>query len=200
MPSINYASELTVSFEKIYRNFDFVGKVLDVGGYCGETAFLFKKWGATEVIVYEPNRALVQHARENLHLNGVKGNVHELSVNTSCSDKSISWIKVLEYDFEVAKVDCEGCENYLLDLSDEELRIVPKWVIECHSPQTLKRLCEKFLRAGFTVTFKPYYWNFGYDIVGHETPFHSRSKIPEGFLLIMTASLTYKHKYKHHLT
>jgi hypothetical protein len=133
-------------------------------------------------------------------LNAVKGVVHELFVSASCSDKSISWAKVLEEGFNVAKVDCEGCENYLLDLSDEELRMVPKWVIECHSPQTLKRLCEKFLRAGFMVTFKPYYWSLRYDIVGHETPFHFQTKIPEGFLLIMTASLTYEHKYKHHLT
>jgi predicted RNA methylase len=189
MPSINYATELTVSFEKIYRSFDFIGRVLDVGGYCGETAFLFKKWGATEVVVYEPNHTLVQHTRETLLLNRIKGVVHELFVNASDSDITISWAKVLEDGFKVAKVDCEGCENYLLNLSDEQLRKVPNWVIECHSTHITKRLCEKFLRAGFMVLIKPYYWSVGYDRVGCETVFHSQSKIPENLLLIMIARL-----------
>jgi hypothetical protein len=188
-PNINRLSFLIEPFDKQYHVFDYAGRVLDVGGYLGETAFLFKIWGSDEVVVHEPNHTLIQHTRETLLFNRVNGVVHELFVNVSCSDKTISWAKVLEDGFEVAKVDCEGCENYLLDLSDEQLRKVPKWVIECHSSQILKRLCEKFLRAGFTVSFKPYYWSLGYDIVGCETVFHSQSKIPENLLLIMIARL-----------
>jgi hypothetical protein len=46
LPDVSYASALTEPFEKMYREvFSFEGRVLDVGGYLGETAFLFKKWG-----------------------------------------------------------------------------------------------------------------------------------------------------------
>jgi hypothetical protein len=54
LPAVGFASLLTEPFEKIYRVFDYRGRVLDVGGYLGETAYLFKKWGAEEVVVYEP--------------------------------------------------------------------------------------------------------------------------------------------------
>ena len=186
LPSVGGLSALAEPFEKLYHVFDYTGRVLDVGGHLGETALLMKKWGATEVVVYEPDHVLAQHARETLLLNGVKGVVHELFVNCSCEGKSISWAEVLKEKFEVAKVDCEGCENGLLKLSDDDIRRVPKWVIECHSQQTLRQLGEKFLRAGFTVTFKPY----RYALVGHERTFQPQVKIPEVSLFIMTARLS----------
>jgi hypothetical protein len=43
LPALGFASFLTEPFEKIYRVFDYKGRVLDVGGYLGETAYLFKK-------------------------------------------------------------------------------------------------------------------------------------------------------------
>jgi hypothetical protein len=43
LPALGFASFLTKPFEKIYRVFDYKGRVLDVGGYLGETAYLFKK-------------------------------------------------------------------------------------------------------------------------------------------------------------
>ncbi|MEM2484608.1 MAG: hypothetical protein QXK69_07695 [Candidatus Caldarchaeum sp.] len=46
LPSVGYAGLLTEPFEELYRVFDVRGKrVLDVGGYLGETAYLFHKWG-----------------------------------------------------------------------------------------------------------------------------------------------------------
>ena len=111
-------------------------------------------------------------------LNGVKGVVHELFVNCSREGKSVSWAEVLEEKFEVAKVDCEGCEEGLLKLADDYIRKVPKWVIECHSQQTLRLLGEKFLRAGFVVTFKPYFMKY-YLVVGRERVFQPLVEIPE---------------------
>ena len=189
-PSIRRMSFLLESYEKLYRVFGYAGRVLDVGGYLGETALLMKKWGATEVVVYEPDHVLAQHARETLLLNGVKGVVHELFVNCSCEGKSVSWAEVLKEKFEVAKVDCEGCEEGLLKLADDYIRKVPKWVIECHSQQTLRQLGEKFLRAGFTVTFKPYLWQGGYHVIGHERTFQPQVELPEAGLFIMDARLS----------
>ncbi|MEM4328504.1 MAG: hypothetical protein QXI50_02450 [Candidatus Caldarchaeum sp.] len=49
-PSMHHIGMLTEPFEELYHDFDFKGKrVLDVGGYLGETAFLFHKWGAAHV-------------------------------------------------------------------------------------------------------------------------------------------------------
>jgi hypothetical protein len=163
--------------------------VLDVGGYLGETAFLFKKWGADEVVVYEPDIVLAKHVRETMFLNGVKGVVHELFVNCLSSYNSISWSEVLKEKFDIAKLDCEGCENGLLNLPDGYLRNVPKWVMECHSSKTFRQLAEKFLSAGFKVTFRPYLWLREYSILGRKALFHSKTKIPEGFLLIMYAHI-----------
>jgi predicted RNA methylase len=189
LPDRGYVSALTEPFEKMYKVFNFRGRVLDVGGYLGETAFLFKKWGAAEVVVYEPDHFFAQYVRNNLLLNGVKGIVHEAFVDDSCSDKSISWAKVLQEKFDVAKVDCEGCENSLLNLPEDFIKKVPKWVLECHSSHTLRQLGNKFLAAGFTVTFKPYLGKHGYAIFGRQSIFYPQIKIPEGFTFIMIARM-----------
>ncbi len=189
-PNVRHLSFLLEPYEKQYRVFGYAGRVLDVGGYLGETALLFKRWGATEVVVYEPDPTLARHARETMLLNSVKGVVHELFVNCPCEGKSVSWAEVLKEKFEVAKVDCEGCENGLLKLSDDCIRRVPKWVIECHGQQTLRQLGEKFLRAGFTVTFRPQIWKGGYYVIGHERTFQPQAEVPEVSLFIMTARLS----------
>jgi len=188
-PDARYTAFLTEPYEKLYKVFDLYGAALDVGGYCGETAFLLKKWGATKVVVYEADPVLAKHARVTLLLNGVRGVVHELCVNCPSLHNSISWDEILKEKFDMAKVDCEGCEIGLLTLSDDQIRKVPRWIIECHDSQTLKKLSEKFQRAGFTVTFKPYTWRPGYHILGNERIFHPQAEIPEGFLYIMTARL-----------
>jgi hypothetical protein len=190
LPAVGFASLLTEPFEKFYRVFDYNGRVLDVGGYLGETAYLFKKWGAEEVVVYEPEHQLAKHVRETMQLNGVKGVVYESFVGCSTSHNSVGWIDVLKDRFEVAKVDCEGCEKHLLSLPDDLIRKVPKWVIECHGPETLRQLCEKFLKAGFKVTFKPYIWRSGYELVGRDMVFDPQTKLPRTQLFIMTARLS----------
>jgi hypothetical protein len=188
-PSAGRPSLLSEPLEKLYHVFSYSGRVLDVGGYLGETAFLFKKWGADEAVVYEPDTVLAKHVRETMFLNGVKGVVYELFVNCSDSHNSISWAEVLKEKFDIAKVDCEGCENGLSSLPAEYLRKVPKWIIECHSSKTFRQLAEKFLSAGFKVTFRPYLWLREYSILGRKALFHSKTKIPEGFLLIMYAHI-----------
>jgi hypothetical protein len=103
LSAVGFASLLTEPFEKIYRVFDYKGRVLDVDGYLAETAYLFKKWGAEEVVVYEPEHQLAKHVRETLQLNGVKGVVYESFVGCSTSHNSVKWIDVLKDGFEVAK-------------------------------------------------------------------------------------------------
>ncbi|MEM1943692.1 MAG: hypothetical protein QXO30_01640 [Candidatus Caldarchaeum sp.] len=166
-PSMRHTAVLTEPFEELYHDSDFRGKrVLDVGGYLGETAFLFHKWGAAHVTVYEPDFVLGKFAELNLKINNVNGSVRPLFVNASCSHKAVDWNTVLREKFDIAKVDCEGCEVYLLDVADEVLARVPEWVIECHTPKVLHKLGHRFSKAGFSVYFKPYYWTPSYSIVG----------------------------------
>jgi hypothetical protein len=97
---------------------------------------------------------------------------------------------VLKDGFEVAKVDCEGCEKQLLSLPDDLIRKVPKWVIKCHGPDTLRQLCERFLKAGFKVTFKPHSWRVDYQLPGRDKVFNPQTKLPRTQLFIMTARLS----------
>jgi hypothetical protein len=83
--------------------------------------------------------------------------------------------------FDIAKVDCEGCENGLLSLTDDYIRKIPKWVIECHSSETFRQLVEKFLRAGFRVSFKPYMWQTVYHIAGVKGAFTQKPKSRKDF-------------------
>jgi hypothetical protein len=189
LPAVGFASLLTEPFEKIDRAFDYRGRVLDVDGYLAETAYLFKNWGAEEVVVYEPEHQLAKHVSETMQLNGVKGVVYESFVGCCTSHNSVGWIDVLKDEFEVAKVDCEGCEKHLLSVPDDLIRKVPKWVIECHGPETLRQPCEKFMKAGFKVTFKPYSWIIEYHLSGREKVFDPQTRIPQTYLFIMTARL-----------
>ncbi len=189
LPNIGSASVLAEPFEKFYNVFKFGGRVLDVGGYLGETAYLFKRWGAEEVVVYEPDPIKAHHARETMKLNNVRGVVYEFFVGCTTSNNSIGWIDVLKETYSVAKVDCEGCENYLLSLPDDLIRSVPKWVIECHGSEALMQLFEKFHRAGFKVTFKPYASIIIYHILGRDAVFNPHTRVPQTNLFILTARL-----------
>lgn len=187
-PSIDRISLLIEPYEKVYRIFDFSRKkVLDVGGYLGETAYLFHKWGASCVVVYEPDDVLSKHAELTLRLNGVNGRLHKAFVGEPCSAKSVDWQTVLNEGFDVAKVDCEGCEGFLLYVPDEVLRRVPYWVIECHDYETYRRLEEKFTKAGFITSFRAYYWSGVHCIISdHNKP--SRDVLRAAPLIILSAS------------
>lgn len=166
--------------ERSYRVVDYTGKVvLDVGGYTGDTAVLFRKWGARKVIVYEPLEENVEYIKRNVELNDIDAEIHPLAVCDKCGEtelmvdrkfigteafgltrpgeykvklNAISWKEVLEdaieKNVEIAKVDCEGCERFLLDIKDE-LKKIPHWIIEIHSKDLEKDLVTHFVGLGF---------------------------------------------------
>ncbi|MCX8163090.1 MAG: FkbM family methyltransferase [Candidatus Micrarchaeota archaeon] len=65
----------------------------------------------------------------------------------------VSFKKILtENHYDIAKIDCEGCEKYLLELDQKTLTKIPIWLIEVHSKELEKNILEKFKQAGFKST------------------------------------------------
>lgn len=159
--------------EEFYRVFDFKDKVcLDVGGFIGETAVLFKLWGARKIIIYEPVAENCELIRLNTALNDVNAEIHCVGIsdhdgtievkyddfsvtfglkgNKKMAIPTISVSKILTDEIDIAKVDCEGCERSLLSVPKETLRLIPNYVIEYHH-HLGKKLMEKFIECGFNV-------------------------------------------------
>jgi len=147
--------------------------VLDIGGYIGDSARYFLKQGAAKVVVYEPVPLNVRCCQENLaglpveiipHGVSEKGERFTISSNYpaghigfgSAGDsyhlevESTTFQSILgKGSFDIAKVDCEGNEKYLLNLTSDELSKVAHWIIEIHDSALVKPLQDHFAKAGF---------------------------------------------------
>lgn len=166
--------------EKNYHIVNYANKiVLDVGGYIGDTAVLFKEWGTTKVIIYEALQENIKYLKRNVRLNNIDAEIYPLAVCGKCGEieimvdeksigtgvfgltkggykiklKAISWDKVLKHatneGVEIAKVDCEGCERFLLNANNRLIKKIPYWIIEVHSPNIKKELVRHFTNIGF---------------------------------------------------
>jgi len=186
VPSIEVLGILTEPFEKIYKISDFrKKKVLDVGGFLGETACLFHSWGAQHVVVYESNWLFAKYAKVNLRINKISGLVHNALVDGKNHCNSVNWLDVLMEGFDIVKVDCEGCEQYLLDVPNDILKKTPYWVIECHNAKIFMDLASKFSSAGFDIRYRFYYWSVLYQLVGRLRLVEDDLELPKTIPLII---------------
>jgi len=138
-------------------------RILDIGGYI-DTPLTFSKMWAKKVVVYEPiyQKLLLK----NLKLNKIKNVIVKPYYVYSSESKElkewlkyrklkklkrkiVSWKKALKEKFDLAKVDCEGCEEGLLYVNNKLLQKVPVWIIEIHGSRLRKKIIEKFKDAGF---------------------------------------------------
>ena len=138
-------------------------KILDIGGYI-DTPISFSKMGAREVITFEPlyHKLLLK----NLKINKIKNVIVKpyYVFSSECKQlkewlrdkkikklkrKIVSWKEVLKENFDLAKVDCEGCEEGLLYVDNDLLRKIPVWIMEIHGNKLRKKIIEKFRSAGF---------------------------------------------------
>jgi len=143
-------AEKIIAYEPIKENVEFAKKLIKkfrinckIYDYAvckedGEKEFLIEKekYGKEDLILLEQN--------QNIHI------YHELiPIKVKC----ISWKKVLENAIkekvDIAKVDCEGCEKYLMDVEDELIKRIKEWIVEAHSKETVKDLIRKFNSCGF---------------------------------------------------
>jgi FkbM family methyltransferase len=148
--------------------------VLDVGGFCGETAVFFSSQGAKKVIVYEPVVTHHDFIKRNMMLNGVEAELHEEGIGERDGVETIRYesadlgfgilskgsneltVKVKnaarvieESKADIGKFDCEGAETCLLSLSKATLRRIDFYIIETHTSKIRKAIIDKFSDAGF---------------------------------------------------
>jgi FkbM family methyltransferase len=166
-----------VLFDTPYRRLDYCGKVvLDVGGFYGETAVLFYALGARRVVVYEPVAENVRLIRENLRRNWLDAEVHEEGMGTVDGTARVRY-DIVTSSFglrevgsrereirlrgaegiikasvaDIAKIDCEGYESALLTVPNDVIRLIPKYIVEAHSPAVKEALVRKFRSAIYEV-------------------------------------------------
>jgi FkbM family methyltransferase len=164
-----------VIYDEGYNKLDYYGKrVLDIGGYFGETAVLFYYWGASKVVIYEPVEEHLRYIQKNIKVNNLNAEIHnegigstdgyvdvrydELNSRFGMQNDGSKIIRIriknaerilLESKVDIAKFDCEGAESSLLDVSNDVLSLIPQYFIEYHSLTIKNALIEKFLSAGF---------------------------------------------------
>lgn len=137
---------LSEPIEEWYRfKTDIVG-VVDVGANIGDTPIYFRMWGYKPVIAYEPE--VCDILQYNIQRNKVDGIVPICKGVGKFSGEE-PWEDVLERarDFGI-KVDCEGCEWWLLGVDCEKLRLAREWIAEVHGFNWL--LKKKFEHCGFS--------------------------------------------------
>jgi FkbM family methyltransferase len=165
---------------KLYENI-YQGKVvLDVGGFCGETAAFFSSQGAEKIIIYEPvpeHQALIE---ENIRLNHINAELHEAGIGerdgkqvisydrldigfgslatgqkqTSIKIKNVSEV-LMESGADIAKIDCEGAETSLIGVDPAILRLIDYYIVETHTKEIQALVAKKFLESGFSEVRKP---------------------------------------------
>jgi FkbM family methyltransferase len=174
------------SEEKLYEN-NFQGKVvLDVGGFCGETATLFSSLGAAKVIIYEPISEYQRLIEENIRLNHVNAELYNQGIGEKDGTQTISYdqigvgfgllskgqkqavIKIKnissilkETKPDIAKIDCEGAETCLINVDPEVLGLVDYYFIETHTKELRSLVENKFLESGFKKAREPTQLNDG---------------------------------------
>jgi hypothetical protein len=108
--------------------------VLDVGAEHGSTADFFLTKGAAGVIAVEGDprsfRRLKALADQRGSLQAVEKRISSVA----------DWRKLLtSRSAQVVKVDCEGCEGFLLDLDDKLFRKPEVWAVELHTREQAER-------------------------------------------------------------
>ena len=158
--------------------YDYEGKVvLDVGGFEGESAAYFWQRGARKIVIYEPVAEHVEALKRNINLNHIEAEIHQSGIGTIDGTQIINYeetdpgfgtlntgskqleiqisqtSKVIEESgADIAKFDCEGGEQSLVDVPAEVLQKIAFYIIEVHSPQIRAAILEKFQHAGFSLT------------------------------------------------
>ncbi|MEM5821186.1 MAG: FkbM family methyltransferase [Candidatus Aenigmatarchaeota archaeon] len=136
-----------IAYEPIKENFEFANKIIKKFNInCKIYPYaVCKEDGIKEFIIEEEKYGNVDLSLfENKIINPKK-------IKVRC----VSWENVLKNAIkervDIAKVDCEGCEKFLLDANEELIKQIPEWIIETDILENLKPLDNKFIKIGAKV-------------------------------------------------
>lgn len=173
-----YGEYLTGKFDEYY-DYDWKGKkVLDIGGFIGDSALFFFEKGADQVIIYEPLQGNLEALNYNLKAYKTQCEIYAQAIAQKDGQTTLSsetpegdagfGIKMGKYQMEcegisiptllkkhsvdVIKMDCEGGERFLAEVSPSDLQSVPYWIIETHHQTIYQSVVNSFLKNGFKKT------------------------------------------------
>ena len=132
-------------FEREYGSVDYKGAVvLDIGADYGCSPEFFLSRGAKHVIASEVN----QEWRRDLIAWAQGRPVTVIDGLDTSNARDV----FEQYQPEVVKCDCEGCECVLLTLPDEVMAGPRAWVLETHTIPLYRDLRALFGRLGYRLT------------------------------------------------
>lgn len=105
-------------------------RVLDIGAGIGDSPIYFSITGAKEVVAVEIDKRKVELMRDNLKVNGINNvTIVDKGVGVKDSDNIISWPKLVSLygPFDVAKIDCDGCERIIAPYIKEIRELLIEW-------------------------------------------------------------------------
>jgi len=139
------------NYDDHWRGMSIKGRrILDLGCDLGSTADYFLRNGAISVVGVDANQEYIESA-----WNSNLDNFLPIRMIITHSKQVEVLINTIMPD--VVKVDIEGAEAVLLDLSREILRKPLEWGIETHTSELFERISEKYLSAGFEVSKTEYF-------------------------------------------
>jgi len=135
------------SLRNLKRMYGFVDvkdrTVLDIGADWGSTPHFFITRGAKSVIAVEGGRNHYDEMVKNLK---DESRVLPIYLFIRETEDMVKLIKNLHPD--IVKIDCEGCEQALVNVPQDVLRIPREYVIEIHSEELIESI-HKSLNDGF---------------------------------------------------
>ena len=133
------------NYNTLYYMCNYKGKVvLDVGADYGSSACWFLERGAKQVIAVEKSddyfEGLKRYAEELLRATGDNKVIPiKLKVNTGKDCETL----LTQYNPPIVKMDCEGCETFLLQVPDPIFSIPEEYLIETHTVDLAKAFLTK---------------------------------------------------------
>lgn len=150
-------------------------RILDLGGYVGDSALFFLNAGASKVIIYEPVQKNIQAMQYNLADYAARTEIFQKAIHAMDGKKvlisqfppgdlgfglpggeykmeceTVSFQSLLsQHAVDVIKMDIEGAEESLLDVCEEDLTKIPYWIIETHRSDIGHKMIKKFEKCGF---------------------------------------------------
>lgn len=144
--------ETEEDYKRIFQNIDFENKiVLDIGADKGSTPSFFLRQGAKEVIAVEVRKDFITEMENKLAEYPI--NIIEDKVS---STQDFEYY-ISEFKPDIVKIDIEGDEETLPDISDDLFKIPYIYIIETHFGLTdrniLSDILNKIIKNGYKLTY-----------------------------------------------